>query len=125
MSLHSLSNNVLKRFFPRVYSHINEVHADRHPLCQALIEFQEAIVNNISPRTLYRELSIIIKKYGLRIGIIVAVLEILDHFGLPFLLLYFKCYKLAALVTVLPITEIFVYPAVIFFIAKRKTLTNS
>lgn len=125
MSLHSLSNSFLKRFFPRVYSHINEVHADRHPLCQALIEFQEAIVNNLSPRSLWNESKHIVKKYGLRIGILVVLLELIDHFGLPALLLYLGWYKLAALVTVLPITEIFIYPSIIFLIAKRKTLTNS
>jgi hypothetical protein len=119
VSLHSLSNSLLKRFFPRVYSHINEAHSDKHPLCAALLEFQEAIVNNVSPRTLYNELSIVFKKYGLRIGIIVAVLEFVDHFGLPIALAYFGMYKTAAVVTVLPITEIFIYPAVIFLVAKK------
>jgi hypothetical protein len=114
ITLHSIFNAIA----PKTYKHIIEVHNDQPLLFQAIIEFQEALVDNINPKKLWNEIVYIFKKYGVYIGIVVTIIEILDHFCLPVAFAYCGYTKLAVLFTALPVSEIFIYPVIIGIIAK-------
>lgn len=118
--LHVITGKVLRVISPKLYAHITTEHTGRHALIQALIEFQEALINNINPKRMWNELKHIFKKYGIKIGIIVAFIEIFDHFGLPLLLAFLGWHKLAVVLTALPISEIFVYPLILLWVRKSQ-----
>lgn len=120
--------NILYRilFFisPTLIKHIEDTHPERHLFIQALIEFQEYTLNSMNPKKIWFELKHIFKKYGIKIGIFIALVELLDHFGLPLLFCYLKMYKTATIFTAFPVSEVVIYPLILFTVKKIRNKTT-
>lgn len=120
VSIHEIFGKGLKLISPKTYNHIVTEHNNRSLIVQAVIEFQEALVDNINPKKLYQECVHIFKKYGVAIGLVVTAIELLDHFGIPLILAYFGFKTLAVIFTTLPISELFIYPVILFVVKKTR-----